>query len=98
MEEKNEKLGWTIETITEMVNDWMAFEFILELKRRMKNVEAKNYLSSFLMTIAPVIVYEVAESLELMGIVSKKTFFNPGMDKRVQKEREKFVKRITNCV
>lgn len=94
MEEKNEKLGWTIETITEMVNDWMAFEFILELKRRMKNVEAKNYLSSFLMTIAPVIVYEVAESLELMGIVSKKTFFNPGMDKRVQKEREKFVKRI----
>ena len=94
MEEKNEKLGWTIETITEMVNDWMAFEFILELKRRMKNVEAKNYLSSFLMTIAPVIVYEVAESLELMRIVSKKTFFNPGMDKRVQKEREKFVKRI----
>lgn len=94
MEEKNEKLGWTIETITEMVNDWMAFEFILELKRRMKNVEAKNYLSSFLMTIAPVIVYEVAESLELMGIVSKKTFFNPGMDKRVQKEREQFVKRI----
>jgi len=94
MEDKNEKLGWTIETITEMVNDWMAFEFILELKRRMKNVEAKNYLSSFLMTIAPVIVYEVAESLELMGIVSKKTFFNPGMDKRVQKEREKFVKRI----
>ena len=94
MEEKNEKLGWTIETITEIVNDWMAFEFILELKRRMKNVEAKNYLSSFLMTIAPVIVYEVAESLEMMGIVSKKTFFNPGMDKRVQKEREQFVKRI----
>lgn len=94
MEDKNEKLGWTIETITEMVNDWMAFEFILELKRRMKNVEAKNYLSAFLMTIAPVMVYEVAESLELMGIVSKKIFFNPGMDKRVQTEREKFVKRI----
>ena len=94
MEDKNEKLGWTIETITEMVNDWMAFEFILELKRRMKNVEAKNYLSSFLMTVATVIVYEVAESLELMGIVSKKVFFNPGMDKRVQTERENFVKRI----
>ena len=94
MESKHEKSGWSIETIKEMVNDWMAFEFILELKRRMENVEAKNYLSSFLMTIAPVIVYEVAESLELMGIVSKKTFFNPGMDKRVQKEREKFVKRI----
>ena len=94
MESKHEKSGWSNETIMEMVNDWMAFEFILELKRRMKNVEAKNYLSSFLMTIAPVIVYEVAESLELMGIVSKKTFFNPGMDKRVQKEREKFVKRI----
>ena len=94
MKSKHEKLGWSIETITEMVNDWMAFEFILELKRRMKNIEAKNYLSSFLMPIAPVIVYEVAESLELMGIVSKKNFFNPGMDKRVQTEREKFIKRI----
>ena len=94
MESKHEKSGWSIETITEMVNDWMAFEFILELKRRMKNVEAKNYLCTFLMTIAPVIVYEVAESLELLGIVSKKDFFNPGMDKRVQIEREKFVKRI----
>jgi len=94
MESKHEKSGWSIETITEMVNDWMAFEFILELKRRMKNVEAKNYLSTFLMTIAPVIVYEVAESLELLGIVPKKDFFNPGMDKRVQIEREKFVKRI----
>ena len=94
VEDKYEKSGWTIETISEMVNDWIAFEFILELKRRMKNVEAKNYLSTFLMTIAPVIVYEVAESLELQGIVAKKDFFNPGMDKRVQKEREKFVKRI----
>lgn len=42
VEDKYEKSGWTIETISEMVNDWMAFEFILELKRRMKNVEAKN--------------------------------------------------------
>ena len=94
MEGKHEKSGWTIETITEMVNDWMAFEFILELKRRMKNIEAKNYLSAFLMTIVPVIVYEVAQSLEQLGIVDKKDFFNPGMDKRVQAEREKFVKRI----
>lgn len=93
MEDKNEKLEWSIESIMEMLNDWMAFEFILELKRRMKNVEAKNYVSSFLMTIAPVIVYEVAQSLELLGIVSKKVFFNPGMDKRVQTEREKFLKR-----
>lgn len=94
MDDKCGQSGWSIETIMEMINDWMAFEFILELKRRMKNVEAKNYLSAFLITIAPVIVYEVAESLELLGIVAKKDFFNPGMDKRVQTEREKFVKRI----
>ncbi len=41
VEDKYEKSVWTIETISEMVNDWIAFEFILELKRRMKNVEAK---------------------------------------------------------
>ena len=94
MEGKEKKLGWTIETITEMVNDWIAFEFILELKRRMKNIEAKNYISAFLMTIAPVIVYEVAQALEQLRIVDKKNLFNPGMDKRVQAEREKIIKRI----
>lgn len=94
MEYEHKKPEWTIETITEMLNDWMAFEFILELKRRMKNIEAKNYLSAFLMPIAPVIVYEVSESLEQLNIVDKKLFFNPGMDKKVQTEREKFIKRI----
>ena len=80
MEDGHKKTGWTIETISEMVNDWMAFDFLLELKKRMKNIEAKNYLSTFLLTVAPVIVYEVAETLQLLGIVSKKEFFNPGMD------------------
>ena len=46
MGNEEKKPGWTIETIVEMVNDWMAFEFILELKRRMKNIEAKNYIST----------------------------------------------------
>lgn len=94
MEERHEKAGWTLETIGEMVNDWMAFDFLLELKKRMKNIEAKNYLSTFLLTVAPVIVYEVAESLQVLGIVAKRDFFNPGMDKRVQKEREEFVKKV----
>lgn len=94
MVNKNEKSGLEIETIVEMVDDLITFDVILEIKRRMKNVEAKNYLSSFLTTIAPVIIYEVAEALELLGIVAKKDFFNHGMEKRVQTEREKFIKRI----
>lgn len=94
MENVNEKSGWTTETILEMTNDWVAFEFILEIKRRMKNVEVKSYLTALLMSLAPVMIYEVAESLELLEIVEKKKFFNPGMDKRVQREREKIIKRV----
>lgn len=48
---------------------------------------------NILMTIAPIMVYEFAQSLEKMGINNKKELFNPGMDKLVQKERENILKR-----
>lgn len=94
MKRRIEKLHWSIDTINELINDWMSFELILEVKRRMKDIESKNYISMFLKTVAPVIVYEVAESLELMGILPKEKFFYPGMKKKVQEEREKFVKKV----
>ena len=91
MEEK--KKGWSADTINELVQDWMCFEFILEIKRRMQDVEAKNYVSMFLKDLAPVITYEVAMALEIMGIQKKEVFFNQGMNKRVRDEREKFLKK-----
>lgn len=94
MNKKAEEQGWSISTICELLRDWMCFEFILEVKRRMADVEAKNYISMFLKTLAPVMVYEVAESLEKLGIMKKDDFFNPGMKKKVQLEREKSIKKI----
>lgn len=94
MEDEYGKIDWNTETIVEMVNDWLVFEFMLEIKRRIKNIEAKNYISLFLMTIAPVIVYEVAESLEMHGDITKKDFFGSDRYKRVQKEREKAIKKV----
>ncbi|MBD5467927.1 MAG: hypothetical protein HDR21_07230 [Lachnospiraceae bacterium] len=71
MKRRIEKLHWSIDTINELINYWMSFELILEVKRRMKDIESQNYISMLLKTVAPVIVYEVAESLELMGILPK---------------------------
>lgn len=84
------KKGWSTIEINEILRDCMSFAFILEIKRRMKNIEDKIYISIFLKSIAPVLVYEVANSLEIIGIISKKEFFNVNMNKRVQKERQKF--------
>lgn len=84
------KKGWSTVEINEILRDCMSFAFILEIKRRMKNIEDKIYISIFLKSIAPVLVYEVANSLEIIGIMPKKEFFNVNMNKRVQKERQKF--------
>jgi hypothetical protein len=34
---------WPTETILELFRDLFGFEVILEIKRRMKDLEAKNY-------------------------------------------------------
>lgn len=88
-----EKRGWSSDAIYEILRDCLCFELILEVKRRMNYIEAKNYLSMFLKSLAPVLVYEVADSLEKIDIMMKKDFFNSGMNKKVQQERQKFLKR-----
>ena len=86
---------WPTETILELFRDLFGFEVILEIKRRMKDLEAKNYVSLFLSMIAPVLVYELADSLEkLKWINSKKDFFEPGIYNKVQKERMRVLKSV----
>jgi hypothetical protein len=46
-----------------------------------------------LKSLAPVLVYEVADSLEKMGVKTRKELFNPGMDKKVRQERQNFLKK-----
>lgn len=91
--QKSAQKDWPIDTILELFRDLFGFEIILETKRRMKDLEAKNYVSLFLAMIAPVIVYELADSLEkLKWINSKKDFFEPGIYKKVQNERMRILK------
>lgn len=86
---------WPTETILELFRDLFGFEVILEIKRRMKDLEAKNYVSLFLSMIAPVLVYELADSLEkLKWLNSKKEFFEPGIYNKVQKERMRVLKSV----
>ena len=63
------KNGWTMDTIYEILSDLVCFEFILKIKSLTKDVEVKQYLSQFLKTVAPIYVYEIANSLESFGIV-----------------------------
>lgn len=95
MDKKAEiKNGWSLETIYEIVGDLVCFELILKVKSLVKNIEVKTYLSQFLKTLAPMYAYEIANSLQSLCVMNKNDFFNPGMDKKVQEERQKSVKRV----
>lgn len=84
------------ESIVEIMQDLVCFVYILEVVKRQKNIEAKNYVSLFLKTILPVIEYEIAIFFEETQIISKNDFFNPGMKKRVFAEREAIKRIIVN--
>ncbi len=88
------KNGWSLETIYEVIGDLVCFELILKTKTLIKDVEVKLYLAHFLKLLAPIYVYEIANSLQNLGIMSKSDFFNPGMDKKIQAERMKAIKRV----
>lgn len=88
------KTSWSTDTIHEIIGDLACFEILLKIKNLVKDVETKIYLSQFLKMIAPLYAYGIANSLQNFGIVDKKDFFNPGMNKKIQSEREKAVKYI----
>ena len=87
--------GWSQRESNEIIQDLVFVKFMLEVIKRMKDLEAKHYLSMILKLLTPIIVYEVADSLEIMGIKKKSDFFsNSAMAKRVKKERDRAVKEI----
>lgn len=95
MDKKAEiKNGWSLETIYEIIGDLVCFELILKMKSLVKDIEVKTYLSKFLKILAPMYAYEIANSLQSLGIMNKNVFFNPGMDKKVREERQKSIKHI----
>lgn len=85
-----------ITTISEILQDTYFFNMLLELKRKLNNVEAKRYLTIFIKYLAITFTYELSVCLEKCGILDKDTFFKPNMKKRVAKERQWLHQDITN--
>ena len=78
--------------ITEIINDLFYFEYILELKRRIKDMEVKGYIAQFLMNIIPVTLYEIAVYLEDEKLANKNELLGSELKRKIQKQREFFVK------
>ena len=76
------------DTVFEIIRDLFCFEFILEIKRRMKNEEAKSYVVSFLKILAPVYVHELANAVNNLGLISKDELLTAGDKKQVNYERQ----------
>lgn len=83
-------------TICEIMQDTYFFYMILELKRKLNDIESKSYLTMFIKGLAITFTYELSVCLEKCGILDKNTFFKPNMKKRVREERQWLHQDITN--
>ena len=59
MHSSEQKNNWSLDTVSEIIGDLFCFELILEIKRRMKNEEAKAYVGNFLRILAPIYIHEI---------------------------------------
>ena len=83
-----------ITSINEIIQDAFYFTLFLRIKRSIKDVESKSYLSMFIKGMATIFAYEIARCLDNYKIIDIDTFFNPGIKKRLMAER-KWLKRNT---
>lgn len=83
-------------TINEIMQDTYFFYMLLELKRKLNDIESKSYLTMFIKGLAITVTYELAVCLEKCGILDKDTFFKQNMKKRVREERQWLHQDITN--
>lgn len=88
MHSSEQKNNWSLDTVSEIIGDLFCFELILEIKRRMKNEEAKAYVGNFLRILAPIYIHEITTALNKLGIVSKDKLLEPTMSKRINAERQ----------
>ena len=86
--------NWSTEAIFEMVNDMVCFHFMLELMRRIKNIEVKGYVSSFLKLLAPIYIYELVCTLDKIGAISRKDTIATPVWEFIDRERQRAVKNI----
>lgn len=82
--------------INEIMQDTYFFYMLLEIKRKLKNIEAKSYLTMFIKGLAVALNYELSVCLENCGIIEKDKFFKPNMKNKVRKERQWLHQNICN--
>ena len=91
-----DKPTFNISTINEIMQDTDFFYMLLETKRKLKNIEAKSYLTMFIKGLAVAINYELSVCLENCGILEKDKFFKSNMKNKVRKERQWLHQNICN--
>ena len=94
MDKLNQQQIWSTGTLTELIGDLFCFEFILEIKRRLTNEEAKAYVGDFLRILAPIYIHEIANALNKLGIIPKDSLLSPDYQKRINKERQQAVHKV----
>lgn len=85
-----------IKTINEILQDTFYFKILLEFKKKLKNVEAKRYLTMFMKYLAITFAYELSICMERCKILDKDAFFKTNMKKRVRDERNWLHQDIAN--
>lgn len=85
---------WSMDTVYELMNDMVCFEFIRSIMERMENIEAKGYINSYLKLFAPIFIHELVNALDKLGIVAKADQLSPTVQHFINQERQRSVKNV----
>lgn len=85
---------WSMDTVYELMNDIVCFEFIRSIMERMENTEAKGYINSYLKLFAPVFIHELINALDKLGVVPKTDQLAPSVQRFINQERQRALKNV----
>lgn len=88
MDSTYKKEKWSLDTVSEIISDLFCFDLILEIKRKLKNEEAKEYLGTFLRILAPIYIHEIINAVDHLGIVPKNETLDSATLQRLNAERQ----------
>ncbi len=78
----------SINSYQEILQDMFYIKILLDIKRKTRNIEAKNYLVEFIKDLSSVVFYENAIFLNEQKLLSFEQAFKPKMQKVVRERRQ----------
>ena len=81
-------------SVVEIIRDVLIFLILFEAEKKAKNSQAKEYVSLFLKTILPVLVYETSVCLNNTSGFSKSAFLGEEMESFIKDERHSIKRNI----